>query len=229
MRAANQKKIDDKLELIDEDIKFLEQYVKTLRSGFDEVKLQRTKPTHLFKLLTYDYASIKRKVSSDMPCLARLLMWEHDSRPVIKRTVKIMKRLRQTCETIDRDEKNRAHQKELRQNFTVGALVQLDPALLKFRQKHSTQGGLFVRHTTRTRFAGGRYNDKTNRFENREITYKSPPYYKCKWLRAGGYLKIDEDMHAIVLDNKTSKTYVEVQVANHRYWMKRNDLIVVQN
>ena len=118
-----------------------------------------------------------------------------------------------------------ARRNELNQRFTVGSLVEYDPdAIDKYDRKLFTREGeekggahiWYKRVYTYESASGSTINIGTGAVQS------------YRWRRQVE-LELKKGDHAIVIDTKTSSMYVQIQLGNHRYWIKRDGLIVAQN
>ena len=207
-REAHKKKIDRLFADAEAAIIYIEKCAKRQRELFEELKLQKDS---IFDLSDGDIRMIADTWHGPRRQLLQL--------PVVD-LENIVWKLRNIREVFLRDKQERARRKERNQRFTVGALVKRDANPARSSDCH-IPGTLYKRRLTREKYAKnswGRYD-----YSLPKVIVDSRPWYE----------PIDKEfefgMHAIVLDTKTSRTYIQIKLGNHDVWVKRGDLIVAQN
>ena len=119
-----------------------------------------------------------------------------------------------------KDEKKRNRSKARNQRFTAGALVKRDPDPDESSVMHEV-GTLYQRRLTRETHVKNEWGHT--------LYHKPMVTVDCRAWYEEGAGELELGVHAIVLDNKTSGTYVQIKLGNHDVWVRRGDLIVAQN
>lgn len=154
-----------------------------------------------------------------------------DEERMVRQVRKLTRGMINMFHTAQEKDRLAKHRKKMNQRFTNGALVERDNNAVKTNDwSDDDRWRLFNRVASRSYYVWDR---KTGDYVESNKTLKVPQY-NAAWKADQGagrreYLYLQPGMHAVIIDTKTSKTYVQIQLGNHRYWMKRDHLKVVQN